>query len=71
MRLSSYPETDSLYVALKTRPGTSTRDISNGLSVDLDASDKVVGFDIDHASRGWDPSALEPEALPVRSIKVG
>ena len=31
----------------------------------------VVGFDIDHASRRLDPSTLETEALPVRSMKAG
>ena len=71
MKLHYYPETDSLYVELKTGPGTETREVSDGLNVDLDATGDVVGFDIDHASRRFDLSTLETEALPLRSTKAG
>jgi uncharacterized protein YuzE len=49
MRLHYYPETDSLYIELKSTPGAETREIVEGLTVDLDASGDVVGFDIDRA----------------------
>ena len=52
-------------------PGTETREISDGLNVDLDAAGHVVGFDIAHASSRLDLSTLEVEALPLRSYKVG
>ena len=63
-------ETDSLYVELKAGPGTETREVSDGLNVDLDAAGSVLGFDIDHASKRLDLSTLETEALPVRSARV-
>ena len=69
MKLQYYPDTDSLYVELKPIPGVETREISDGLIVDLDADGQVVGFDIDHASRRLDLSTLETEALPLRSTK--
>ena len=47
MKLSYYPETDSLYVELKAAPGVETREVSNGINVDLDAEGNAVGFDID------------------------
>lgn len=47
-----------------------TREVSEGLNVDLDAVGNVLGFDIDHASKRLDLSALETESLPVRSTKV-
>ncbi|MCY4498235.1 MAG: DUF2283 domain-containing protein [Rhodospirillaceae bacterium] len=71
MKLHYYPETDSLYVELKGGPGAETREVSDGLNVDLDAGGEVVGFDIDHASRRFDLSTLETEALPLRSTKAG
>ena len=71
MKLHYYPETDSLYVELKVGPGAETREVSDGLNVDLDAGGEVVGFDIDHASRRFDLSTLETEALPLRSTKAG
>ena len=70
MKLHYYPETDSLYVELKARPGTETIEVTDGLNVDLDADGEVVGFDIDQASQRLDLSTLETEALPLHSIKA-
>jgi uncharacterized protein YuzE len=67
MKLHYYPETDSLYIELKSAPGTETREIVAGLIVDLDANGEVVGFDIDHASRKLDLSKVETIALPPAS----
>lgn len=64
MKLHYYPETDSLYIELKGTPGTETRQVVEGLMVDLDEKGEVVGFDIDHASRKFDLSKVETIALP-------
>ena len=64
MKLHYYPETDSLYIELKSAPGTETREIVEGLNVDLDANGDVVGFDIDRASSKLDLSKVETVALP-------
>lgn len=64
MKLHYYPETDSLYIELKDVPGAQTREIVEGLVVDLDANGDVVGFDIDHASHKLDLSKVETVALP-------
>lgn len=71
MKLHYYPDTDSLYVELKAGSGAETREVSEGLNVDLDANGDVVGFDIDHASKRLDLATLETEALPVRSYRAG
>jgi uncharacterized protein YuzE len=65
MKLQYYPETDSLYIELKSAPGIEGREITEGLVVDLDANGDVVGFDIDHASRKFDLSKIETIALPL------
>ena len=61
MKLHYYPETDSLYVELKREPSVETREIADGLNVDLDSRGKVVGFDIDHAANAsiWLPWRLK------------
>ena len=66
MKLHYYPETDSLYIELKPTPGTKTREVAEGLVVDLDERDEVVGFDIDFASKRFDLSKIETVALPPR-----
>ena len=67
MKLHYYPQTDSLYIELKSAPGAEAREIVAGLVVDLDANGEVVGFDIDHASRKLDLSKVETIALPPAS----
>lgn len=71
MKLHYYPETDSLYIEFRTGSGSETREVSDGLNVDLDAEGAVLGFDIDNASRRLDLSTLETEALPLRSLRAG
>lgn len=70
MKLHYYPDTDSLYVEFKARPGTETIEVTEGVNVDIDTDGDVVGFDIDRASRRLDLATLETEALPLRSIKA-
>ena len=70
MKLHFYPETDSLYIELQSRPGTQTREISDGLNADLDENGTVVGIDIDQASTRIDISTLETIALPLRHSKA-
>jgi uncharacterized protein YuzE len=65
MKLHYYPETDSLYIELKSEPGAETREIVDGLMVDFDATGDVVGLDIDRASRKLDLSKIETIALPA------
>jgi uncharacterized protein YuzE len=67
MKLHYYPETDSLYIELKSTPGIEAREIVEGLVVDLDAKGEVVGLDIDHASKKLDLSVVETVALPPAS----
>ena len=70
MKLHYYPETDSLYIELRSEPGAETRLVSEGLNVDLDDDGEIVGFDIDHASKRFDLSTLETTALPIGYAKV-
>jgi uncharacterized protein YuzE len=70
VKLHYYPETDSLYIELKPRPGAEVREIADGLNVDLDEAGDVVGFDIDHASRRFDLTTLETVALPLKTTRA-
>ena len=71
MKLHYYPDTDSLYVELKDEPGVETREVADGLNVDVDAAGGVVGFDIDRAAERFDLATLEVDALPVRKYRAG
>ena len=71
MKLHYYPETDSLYIELSEKPGVETREVSDGVNVDIDARGNLVGFDIDRAANRLDLSSLETNALPLRSYRIG
>ena len=70
MKLHYYPETDSLYIELRSGPSTETREIANGLNADFDGQGNVVGLDIDRASTKLDLETLETIALPIASLKA-
>jgi uncharacterized protein YuzE len=46
-----FHETDSVYIEIAPGPSAAVRAVANGLNVDLDADDNIIGFDIDNASR--------------------
>jgi uncharacterized protein YuzE len=68
MKLHYYPETDTLYIELKSGPGSETIEIVEGLVVDLDENGDVVGFDIDNASEKLDLSKVETVSLPPAQV---
>ena len=70
MKLHYHPDTDSLYIELKSEPGAEVREVADGVNVDLDANGDVVGFDIDHASRRLDLTTLETIALPLKTTRA-
>jgi len=70
MKFHYYPETDSLYIDLAERPGADSREVAPGVVLDFDTDGRLVGIDIDHASRVVDLSRLEAQALPLNSVSV-
>lgn len=70
MKLHYYPETDSLYIELRTSASAETREIASGLNADFDSLGNVVGLDIDGASGKLDLHTLETFALPLGSLKA-
>lgn len=70
MKLHYYPETDSLYIDLSSRPSADSREIADGLVVDFDADGNVVRIDIDHASKKLDLTTLEAESLPALTVRL-
>lgn len=70
MKIHYYPETDSLYIELKAGPGVESREVAEGLVVDLAADESVVGIDIDRASEKLDLTTLETVALPLSASKA-
>ncbi len=60
MKLEYYRETDSLYIDLTSATSVESKEISEGIVFDYDPDGKLVGIDIDNASRklGLDKTTL-------------
>ena len=50
MKVNYFPDTDSLYIDLSEQPSVESREVSEGVVLDYDASGRLVGIDIDNAS---------------------
>jgi uncharacterized protein YuzE len=64
MKIEYFPETDSLYIELTDRPGADTREIEDGIVLDIDNDGHAVGLDIDQASKHLDLLTLNLRHLP-------
>jgi uncharacterized protein YuzE len=51
MKLNYYEQTDSLYIDLSNKQSVRSREISEGIILDYDTNDDLVGIDIDNASK--------------------
>jgi uncharacterized protein YuzE len=49
MKLNYYPETDSLYIDLSSKPSKESVEISEGVVLDYDDAGNITGIDIDNA----------------------
>ena len=65
MRLHYYADTDSLYIDLAEASSADSREISDGCVADYDEHGRIVGLDIQHASRHLDLSRIETTHLPL------
>ena len=71
MKVSHDPETDMLYIEFEDRPSLESFELWDGIVIDLDADEHVVGIEIEGASRKFDieqlRAALErkPAARPA------
>jgi uncharacterized protein YuzE len=51
MKLAYHADTDSLYIDLSEHPSVESREVSEGVVLDYDVDDQLVGIDIDNASK--------------------
>jgi uncharacterized protein YuzE len=65
MKVNYHPETDSLYIDLSEQPSVESREISEGVVLDYDESGKLVGIDIDNASRKVELQRFIVSRIPV------
>jgi len=70
MKLTYYPDTDSLYIDLSEKKSVDSKEIANGVVVDFDESGAIVGIDIDKASKVVNLQKLESDSMPMKSFAI-
>lgn len=70
MKITYYPDTDSLYIDLSKKSSVKSTEISEGVVLDYDDKDYLVGIDIDNASKKLDLNELTLDRLPTKLHKI-
>ena len=70
MKINYYPDTDSLYIDLSSKPSVDSREVSDGIVLDYDESGNLVGIDIDEASTKLEIRELILNNLPAKVKQV-
>jgi uncharacterized protein YuzE len=65
MRISYYPETDSMYIDLSEKKSSESLEVSPGVVLDYDNENNLVGIDIDNASLKLDLKELILSKIPT------
>ena len=68
MVVQYYADTDMLYLKLADGVSTESEEVAPGIVLDFDEHDRVIGVEIEDASKSIDLSRLELKALPVSDL---
>lgn len=63
-----YPDTDMLYIKLTNEISAESEEVAPGIVLDFDKNNRVVGIEIEDASKSIDLSQLELRALPIANL---
>lgn len=68
MKMSYYPDTDSLYIDLSSHPSEASHEVSEGIVLDYDSEGRFTGIDIDNASHKIDLKEITLSRAPRMAI---
>jgi uncharacterized protein YuzE len=58
MKLTCFQKTDSLYIDLSPKASVDSLEVREGIVIDFDEDGRIVGIDIDQASKKLDLQAV-------------
>jgi uncharacterized protein YuzE len=62
------PDTDMLYIELASGISTESEEVASGVVLDFNQDNRVIGIEIEDASKFIDLSRLEISALPIANL---
>jgi uncharacterized protein YuzE len=66
MKLNYYPETDSLYIDLSSKPSKESLEVSEGIVIDYDEDGHITGIDVDNARHKIDLKEIILNKVPAQ-----
>jgi len=66
MKLNYYPETDSLYIDLSSKPSKESIEVSEGVVIDYDEDGRITGIDVDNATHKINLKEIILNRIPAR-----
>lgn len=67
MKLSYFPDTDTLYIDISDHPSVESEVINENLIIDLDSDGQPVGITLEHYSQTASSQAIEVD-LPIAML---
>ena len=68
MLFQYFPDNDMLYIKLIDEVSTESEEIAPGVVLDFDVNDRLVGVEVEDASKFIDLTRLELQSLPVSDL---
>jgi uncharacterized protein YuzE len=65
MTFEYYPDTDTLYIALRPGPSADAAEVAPDVVLDYDSDGHVIGVTIEHASARADLSSFQIARFPL------
>ncbi len=66
MKLNYYPETNSLYIDLSSKPSKESIEVSEGIVIDYNEDGHITGIDVDNASHKIDLKEIILNRIPAQ-----
>ena len=70
MKFEYFPDTDTLYIQLRKGPGADAQEVAPDIVFDFNEIGKVIGIEIEHASKRTDLMNVQLSSLPIKSTAL-
>ncbi len=70
MKITYFPETDTLYVDISSKPAAESDEVAEGVVLDYDDAGHLAGIEIEHASARADLSELVVKHFPGETNRL-
>lgn len=70
MKIQYFKDTDTLHIDVSEKTIVETKEIKEGLMLDFDKSNNIVGFQLENASKIADLKKLQTKSIPANNLLI-